>query len=152
TQHPGLIDSHIRKLVNEHYHFSRPYGMPFAIQYHSGSGTVSPDNKSDLASCTQSKKALPKRVWPLYKSAEVHTHKAKIPKAVYLVAIAGLAAVFLICKFLQGFGPQAESDYQQVQTANGGMAQVQHQPEIQNLSWAELLTPEIPGLPYTAPI
>lgn len=156
TQHPGLIDSHIRKLINEHYHYSRPYGMPFAIEYHSGSGVVSPDNRSELSACTNSKKPLPKRVWPLYKSAEVHTHKAKIPKAVYFVAIMAIVAVFLIWKFLAGFGPGKE-DQQQVQfsaatqTAPAQPATLAPN-KTESMTWAQLLTPEVPGVPFTAPL
>ena len=155
TQHPGLLDSHIRKLVNEHYHYSRPFGMPFAVQYHSGSGVVSPDNRTDLAQCTQSKKQLPKRVWPLYKSAEVHTHKAKIPKVVWFVIVMGILAVFLIYKFLQDFGPGPDQgDIEQIRQANGGFASAPapEKPATETMSWPELLKPEIPGLPYTAPL
>lgn len=155
TQHPGLIDSHIRKLINEHYHYSRPYGMPFAIEYHSGSGVVSPDNRSELSACTNSKKPLPKRVWPLYKSAEVHTHKAQIPKAVYFVAVMALLALFLIWKFLSGFGPGKESKQPAVMPAVLNAAPVAPGSTLQKsetMGWAELLTPEVPGIPFTAPL
>lgn len=154
TQHPGLIDSHIRKLVNEHYHFSRPFGMPFAVQYHSGSGVVSPDSRSELAQCTQSKKPLPKRVWPLYKSAEVHTHKAKVPNVVYFIVFAALLAVYLIWKFLNSYGPsEADSlnnDSSVVQSVPSMPAPVSSRSE--DVSWAYLLTPEIAGVPFTAPL
>lgn len=160
TQHPGLIDSHIRKLVNEHFHYSRPFGMPFAVEYHSGSGVVSPDSRSELGQCTQSKRTLPKRVWPLYKSAEVHTHKAKVPKVIYVIVIAALLAVYFLWKFLSTFGQGSQVQQEAYQDASGTpyASQTAHAANSlknnkhDDMSWSELLTPEVPGIPFTAPL
>lgn len=156
TQHPGLIDSHIRKLINEHFHFSRPFGMAFAIEYHSGSGAVSPDNRSELAQCTKSKRALPKRVWPLYKSAEVHTHKAKIPKVVYFIGLAALLAVFFIWRFVSSYGQgghaQEPVSHDSLNSSPSAYASASIATDEKEMSWPELLTPEIPGIPFTAPL
>ena len=125
--------------------------MPFAVQYHSGSGAVSTSSKTDLAQCTESKKPLPKRTWGLYKSAEVHTHKAKVPKVVYFVVAAAALAVIMIYKFTSSYGVHDEAP--QTTTIDGaGIPQRVTDTGQRSRPWVELLKPEIDGLPFTAPL
>lgn len=156
SQDPSLLDQHARKICNEHFHYSRPFGAPFAIQYHAGSGYVDPSNKSALAGTVQTKKGLPKRVFGLYKSAEVHTHKFRPPKMIYVLPVLAVLAGLLFWRFLVNFGggpdPDliSESSHQQaelVQTVGHSRGL-----EPAKQSWVELLAPEIESLPYTAPL
>lgn len=164
TQDPGLLDSHARKLVNEHIHYSRPFGAPFAVEYHSGSGVISPKSKTDLAGCTQRKKRLPKRVFDLYKSAEVHTHKFRPPKIFYILPILLAATAYFFYTFVSDFhdmAPDAPGTPQAhaAETASPGQTdstgqfgQDSHRDELEDMDWLELLTPEVEGIPYSAPI
>ncbi|MFT0141131.1 zonular occludens toxin domain-containing protein [Alcanivoracaceae bacterium MT1] len=159
---PSLLDANARKICNEQFHYSRPFGAPFIIEYHSGSGYVNPASRTDLASCVQKKKRLPKRVWGLYKSAEVHTHKFRPPKLLYLVLAGSALAVFLIYRFFSNYGVTDDTS-----VITGEASTVEHVPatrgrtgivngvgryEVAAASWSETMTPEVPGLPYTAPL
>ncbi|PHR67270.1 zonular occludens toxin domain-containing protein, partial [Alcanivorax sp.] len=154
SQDPSLLDTHARKLCNEQLHYSRPFGAPFVIEYHSGSGYVNPSSKSELGGCVQRKKGLPKRVWDLYHSAEVHTHKFKPPKIIYFL-IAGIAlAAFLLWRFTQNYGASTDENYVTGQpgTESHQVAQVPVRNSAYSKSWSELMQPEVQGLPYTAPL
>jgi len=158
SQDPMLLDSHARKICNEHLHYSRPFGAPFVIQYHSGSGFVNPSNKGELTACVQTKKGLPKDAWGLYKSAEIHTHKFRPPKFIFVLFL-----LPFVVALLGWYGWKSLSDRPSHQQAD-----VQHQgvfdgviprssapsdsDNLKNKSWDELLTPEIDTLPWTAPI
>lgn len=154
SQDPSLLDTHARKICNEQFHFSRPFGAPFVIQYHSGSGYVNPSSKSELSSCVQTKKKLPKRVWGLYKSAEVHTHKFKPPKMLFIVPVIALVAAFMVYRFVTTYGTHTEPQ-EAGAVAQGEVGAVQQVTQLQRAAprdWGELLSPEIAGLPFTAPI
>jgi len=154
SQDPSLLDTHARKICNEQFHYSRPFGAPFVIEYHSGSGYVNPSSKAELSSCVQRKKGLPKRVWDLYKSAEVHTHKFRPPKIIYAL-IAGIAlAVFLLYRFTQNYGANTDEDLMGAGTGSAApkVTQIGYPSPAMHKPWAEVLQPEIPGLPYTAPL
>lgn len=155
TQEPGLLDSHARKIANEHFHYVRPFGAPFVVEYHSGTGAVSVSSKSELAGCNQRKKALPKKAWGLYKSAEVHTHKFRPPKILYILAAMLLIVPLAWYSFFRDFSVAGtgveDSGIEQVGTFGPGRSSDGSvQPERK--SWTELLTPEIQGLPFTAPL
>lgn len=149
SQDPSLLDSHARKICNEQFHYSRPFGAPFVIEYHSGSGYVSPASKSELDSCVQRKKRLPKRVWDLYKSAEVHTHKFKPPKIIFVLIALILLGGFLLMRFMNNYGSHPQEGGTVVQ-ADGTVTKVATVPKPRE--WGELLRPEVAGLPYTAPL
>lgn len=86
TQHPGLVDSNIRKLVGEHIHIKRSFGGASSFTYtHQGVN----------ANCSASNSGSERKAWGhdkngygLYKSAEIHTHKRKLPRAFYFLLIA----------------------------------------------------------------
>lgn len=156
SQDPSLLDQHARKIANEHFHYSRPFGAPFVIQYHAGSGFVDPANKAALAGTVQSKKKLPKRVFGLYKSAEIHTHKFRPPKIIFVLPLIAIFAGLMFWRFIDNFRP-SEADIvsngppaAHSTTSNG--SEVPRTPAPRRATWEDLLTPEIRSLPYTAPL
>lgn len=149
TQDPSLLDKHARTLANEHIHFSRPFGAPFVHMYHSGSGYVDPASTRALKATKQSKKPLPRRVFGLYHSAEAHTHKFRPPKMLFIVPLLALAAVFLGYRFISNFSGDGNEE---LVGSGSRVAPVVAQSESTSRGWAELLTPEIPDIPWTAPL
>jgi zona occludens toxin len=92
TQHPTFVDPYIRKLAEEHNHLMRPWGAKKAV-VHTWKGVKDQCDKSRAGSLTTSF-SHPKEVYSWYKSAEVHTHKFKLPTKVKLM---------LLVPFLIGF-------------------------------------------------
>jgi hypothetical protein len=152
SQDPSLLDTHARKLCNEQYHYSRPFGAPFVIEYHSGSGYVNPSTKSELDNCVKAKKKLPKRVWGYYHSAEVHTHKFKPPKILFIFPILIAFTVFMVWRFYTNYGTSTQEETQAQVDGVPVSSQVQRAEPPKPQAWGDLLVPEVPGLPYTAPL
>lgn len=96
TQHPTFVDPYVRKLAEEHNHLMRPWGAKKAV-VHTWKGVKDNCDKSRKDSLTSSF-SYPKEVFTWYKSAEVHTHKFKVPKKV----IAMLLIPFLIAACVYG--------------------------------------------------
>lgn len=86
TQHPSLIDHHARRLVGEHVHLQRNFGMPFATLYR-GNQLLDTKNWHELQQAEKTQFKHPKEVFKLYKSAEIHTHKARLPKKLLLIPL-----------------------------------------------------------------
>lgn len=83
TQHPGLIDSNVRKLVGEHTHVMRKFGSTW-VTLHTWKGVKENCDKSRKDSMEE-QFSYPKEVFGWYKSAEIHTIKRKIPKKVIVL-------------------------------------------------------------------
>ncbi|HJV07811.1 MAG TPA: zonular occludens toxin domain-containing protein [Chromobacteriaceae bacterium] len=162
SQGPHLFDPHIRPLIGCHYHLLRIFGMPAAQVLRWDGCQDRPNSKSAKSECLdKSKFVYPKEVFKWYKSAEAHTHKIKIPKAVWwllifvAVSIAALWASFHYVgdlskvKSLQMPGKMVAS------APAGSMIQApQQQKERQPLTPAQYMqerTPRFPDIPESEP-
>lgn len=94
TQHPNLLDPNVRKLVNRHIHVVRTLGMQRATIYE-WTKCKDPDSKNDMKAALTRKYVYPRDVYKLYKSAEIHTVKPRIPKTVFLIPLFLILAVVL---------------------------------------------------------
>lgn len=83
TQNPMLLDSFVRRLVDQHFHVVRKFGTQFATIYESASGVNEQVAKS-RGGMIPHEWRYPKDVFELYHSAEVHTVKRRIPARVWL--------------------------------------------------------------------
>ncbi|MBU2808028.1 hypothetical protein HF285_07040 [Acidithiobacillus ferrooxidans F221] len=81
TQYPMLIDAHLRRLVSDHQHLVNVWGLK-------GRSSVSEwdeaqDDPKDPRARKLARKFMfkyPKDVYDLYRSAQVHTKKPRVPK------------------------------------------------------------------------
>lgn len=81
TQYPMLIDAHLRRLVSDHQHLVNVWGLK-------GRSSVfewdeAQDDPKDPRARKLARKFMfpyPKKVYDLYKSAQVHTKKPRVPK------------------------------------------------------------------------
>ena len=96
TQHPAMLDVHARRLVNEHIHFKRNFGAPFSVRYRANECMEDPKDYHSLQRAEKTTFRYPSATFALYKSAEVHTHRFKVPKTLY----AFLILIPLVCYFL----------------------------------------------------
>lgn len=76
TQHPRLIDSFIRNLVGRHLHLYRPFGLMRSQVYEWQECCENP--RVDAKPVPKPWK-FPRKLFGLYKSAEEHTHKTRLP-------------------------------------------------------------------------
>lgn len=86
TQRPGLIDSNVRALCGKHIALR---ATPFGRYKYEWPEVGDIDSKSSRDTAAKSRYKLPKHVFKLYKSAEVHTaHKFALPMAAKVLLVA----------------------------------------------------------------
>lgn len=86
TQRPGLIDSNVRALCGKHIALR---STPFGRYKYEWPEVGDIDSKSSRDTAAKSRYKLPKHVFKLYKSAEVHTtHKHALPMAAKVLLVA----------------------------------------------------------------
>lgn len=148
TQHAGLIDSNIRKLIGRHIHIRVTALARYRYEW---TELGDPESASSRDLAARSKYVLPKRAFALYKSSELHTKiRNKIPIFVWVFIVATLLAI--------GLGIFAA--YRVNERANGTKAPgaVSHGKVTQPASvevvkdYHEARKPRIAGLAHTAPV
>lgn len=159
TQHPKLIDPFVLRLVDQHFHVIRKFGTKFATIHEFTNGVRENVDKSRKDSIRHEWR-YPKDVFDLYKSAEVHTVKMRIPARVWVMlalipASIGLAALAMHRLSPGFFGSQAKEREKPAASQPGGSGTVAPieparpgRPELAR--WASF-EPRVAGLPFTAP-
>lgn len=147
TQHPGLIDSNLRKLVGRHMHIHvAPMGR-YLLEWR---GCKDPESKTDRELATRQKYAPPKRVFDLYKSAEKHTKvSVSIPWQYYVFFAAAL--VMLVVAY---YGYQRISNKTISSTPTDSKPATQS-PDLKGATAAAYVAaykPRVEGLQHTAPV
>lgn len=157
TQHPLLVDGNLRRLVDRHYHVHRPFGWSKSTVLDFQGCKDQPMTKSNRADAQKSVFAFPKEFFSKYKSAEIHTAKARLPgKFVFLLAapLLLLAMGWYAWHKLQNTAHAGKPE--QVQTAPGAKPDqlpMQQQPSTKMTTeqYIEAYQPRIAGLYHTAP-
>lgn len=150
TQHPMLIESNVRRLCGQHFHVIRKFGTHFATIHEWGATKETCDKNRDDS--VRHEWRYPKANFALYKSAEAHTHKARIPAKVVLLCAMPFILGGLAWYAWTRLDPHKGQLVQPV--AVGSAAAVAARP-VSVLSTADYLqaqTARVPGLAYTAPV
>ena len=161
TQNPGLLDSHIRKLVTRHIHIHDTFMGRYMLEW-VGLGDI--DSKASRALATRTKYQPPKRAFNLYKSSELHT-KIVRKRPWYFYLFFALIPVILglgwniYTRFNSKFqdpAPATQPDKPHMSAlpvhspdapAAGGSAKV-----LTRSEYIEQYQPRIDGLMHTAPV
>lgn len=160
TQHPGLIDANVRKLCTRHIHLRTSF-MGRRLHEWTEVGDVDSKSSRDLSAARKYK--LPRRVFTLYKSAEVHTKvNRRVPVYAYvfvLGVVGALGAGYYVYSGVQTklapaatgkpVAPASSPGVGPAQPGTAPAAGVQH---ISRQQWAELQEPRVHTLAYTAPV
>lgn len=97
TQHPTLIDSHVRKLCDRHFHVVRRFGTSSVVVYENPSGVSDyPEKVKRRTGIITHEWKLDRRAFAWYKSAEVHTVKRRLPARFYVLVGAAVVAPVLL--------------------------------------------------------
>jgi len=156
TQHPGKLDSSLRKDIEVHRHLMRKFGSTWAT-VHQWQGVRETCDKTRKDSIPTEWR-YPKEVYTWYKSSEVHTHKLRVPPKLLLAL---LLPFFIIGGFMWIFRDrtpdqvQKPDTAQQLASANPFAMQAMGGPQKASQTVAEYLhdqTPRVPGLQHTAPV
>lgn len=153
TQHPLLIDHFVRRLAEDHFHLVRAFGTQSATVHKFPQVNDQPDKTR--ADSVRSQFVYPKEVFSWYKSAEVHTHKSKIPLRVYaLVAIPLLIAAlgYVVSIWIDSRKSDGPGSDGPGVLADGVSASAR--PPVARAVPLDVLAgyiPRVPGLPHTAP-
>ena len=162
TQHPKLIDPAVRALVQTHRHMVRMFGME-AATVHTWNGVKEACDKS-RADSEKKKWVFDKSIFELYKSAEVHTMKRRIPARVIflfvmplLLALAAYAVYAIAIKpktspeVVSAVQAQPEQDRQVQNGFQGSGASSVIDPIQDARKFAFEATPRVAGVAHTAP-
>lgn len=171
TQHPTLIDNFVRRLVGQHFHSVRKFGLQRSTIYEWSSCQPGPETMSSQKTAVTLKWKYPKEVFGWYKSAEVHTVKRAIPAKLILAVlfVCGVlgAGWFALNKYKHRYdkpdvavapagaprsvGAVAPGVVGPVAVAPGGVPDGSVDPvaEVKRYVWKE--TPRVASMPWTAP-
>jgi Zonula occludens toxin len=172
TQNPQLMDNHVRKLVGEYRFLDRPSNLSYVV-IHKFRHVVDWKNQTERKGAEKERWKYPKEAFNWYKSAEVHTHKVRLPR--FLIWIPVLLGVIGICIYsaynvLSGKNREDRKNETVSSTTNNqGIPSPVHQGTFQGVNFQTLgqdqqarpLTkteylalwqPRVYEMPYSAPI
>lgn len=166
TQHPMLVDSHVRRLVGLHFHVVRKFGLQSATVHEFSSVRENVDKAR--ADSTRHDFKYPREAYTWYKSADVHTHKARIPARVWWIGVMALVFVGAVYWAASGWLGRITGSHESAlvksvlpdaPTKGQGLLPIaaprSTNGNAQPVSKADYLAahaPRVPGLAYTAPI
>lgn len=169
TQHPRLIDVHLRSLIEHHTHIGKTnLGIRRKMEWTTG-GAKDPESRANIRDALVSVYKLDKSAYGLYKSAEVHTKiKTAKSKLLYMLPLAICLIGYSVWSF-SGFWQKmsGKQETQKIETqepknepvsvAQSGQyppaaaSSPQPEPPKPHLSEDDY-KPRIDGQPHTAPI
>lgn len=155
-QHPSQLAVGIRRLCGRHLHAVRKFGAPVSTIHEWGA--VKDNCDKSRADSQQHLYKFNKRAYEYYESAEVHTHKFKIPpKVLGLIAILALVPLLLYWGWRtagHGFGSELANPLPASggPVAGGALGAPAQPPRMMTVTAVyQNLKPRFAGLPYTAP-
>lgn len=156
TQHPMLLDTAVRRLVGNHFHYVRQYGMKRVKVYEWQKCANDPEDYHAKQEAEKKSAKLDKAYFDKYKSAEVHTHKPRISRKLVFTLGLLFLAVSGIIYFVSSIGDKAQEfqplEQELLQPAGVMVKREDRALPADPLEYAKLYEPRIEGLDYTAPI
>ena len=93
TQHPAKLDIELRRLCGRHVHFDRRFGMRTVSRWEWQRCVDDPTDRRARREGVRTSQRLDSSVYDKYESAEIHTHKRRVPWAVVGLVFFLLAAL-----------------------------------------------------------
>lgn len=162
TQHPKLIDTKVRRLVGQHFHYKRQFGLQSATRFTFQECADDPNDYFAQKGATKTRKRFNKKLYGLYKSAEVHTHKRKIPWLVWGLLALLIVTGYLIYSVVNNFGQADAKPIDEPQDTTSFLAPPgQPAPVPRNddangtltrEQYLEQWTPRLKSVPHSAPV
>ena len=165
SQRPAFISSYVRGLVDRHVHFIRKFNTGICQRFTWGSCSENPRSRAEQKIAVEDVIALPRQVFALYKSANAHNMKRKLPRKLFvlgamaLVAVAAIVAVPYRLKALRASQLHAV-DGDTSASASSSTAPLARKSEdpsavddsLRRTDYAKWQRPRVAGIPWTAPM
>lgn len=155
TQHPGLLDANIRKLVGRHIHIRSTALGRYLYEWPE---CGDPESKSSRDISASRRYKLPKKVFGIYKSASLHIkQKFRIPFVVYLLIAALIACAILGYRVytrindVASGNPFGKNGAESLPGGGGAAGSGGSAKQSRPVDPVEQYKPAIPDLAYTAP-
>lgn len=164
TQKPTMVDFGVRGFAGRHYHYERGFGREGTRQLEFQRAVDDTQDYHTRQEAQVTRVKFDKSIYKLYKSAEIHTVKPRIPKQAYYFAAAILGTVALGAYAYDSIMGRTEQDdaraivsdqftpdqYRPITT--GQHRKTRNSDEIMTVQdFADHWTPRIPDLPHSAP-
>lgn len=152
TQHPMLLDTNVRRLVGRHIHTVRAFGAKFATLHEWPQ--VKENCDKSRADSIEHKWFYPRQAFDWYKSAEVHTHKMRLPMRLVVLLLVPVVLAAAIYGFWQ-WQISAETRTKEAIKKSTGLEAKQLpgvHPVVEKRDYVADYAPRVAGLAYTAPI
>lgn len=98
TQAPTFVHHHVRKLVGQHIHFYRGHGATRVAKYTWSHTVDNPNDRREQERADFETFGFDKKLFQLYKSSTIHTHKFKIPKKILFI-FSLIVVIFALASF-----------------------------------------------------
>lgn len=153
----GQIDAFVRGLVERHIHLERIFGTSQvrALMWEKACDNVNDYHQRQEAASEVWK--LDSKYFGAYKSAELHTIKARLPWG-KIALVCSLPILFLVFAYfawsaISGFTGSSSSDAAPSPGLLGGVSSLVSQGVVSDSSsWAASQIPRVSGMPWTAPV
>ena len=151
TQHPMLLDTNVRRLVGRHVHTVRAFGAKFATLHEWPQ--VKENCDKTRADSIEHKWFYPVKAFDWYKSAEVHTHKRRIPMRFFVLLLIPFVLAALAYAFWQWQSSSESRTKAAIKKSTGieSRAAPGGMPDMKRDFIADH-APRVVGLAYTAPV
>lgn len=155
-QHPTQLNTFVRKMVGNHFHYERKFGLSRSLRFEWQEVQADPQHWSARRDALKKQISFDKKMFALYKSAEVHTHKRRIPFKVVGAVLTLLVSIGLIGRVFYNYSypDGAVGAPVQAQSLAGILASSGEgrKPVLTRDQYVEQYRARVAGLPYTAPV
>lgn len=158
TQHPMLLDANVRRLVGLHFHVVRTFGFNKSTVHEWAGVKENCDKNRDDS--TRHDFRYPKKVFEWYESAQVHTHKPRLPARVLVLVAIVVLVPLLGYRLYSRWQDKAQAAPEAVQQmVPGSVEPVRRDPPsaaapkvVTAAEYLDAHRPRVLGLAYTAPV
>lgn len=151
----GQLDTFTRGLVNRHQHYARIMGSLNINRFTWDVCQQNVDSAATRKDANVDQFRMDKAYFGAYHSADEHTHTLSVPwKKIAFLGVLVVLLVICVRSFMGFFDREpVETSQSAVSSGSAGSsAPPVQQSGVEQLTFAELVTPEVKGMPWSAPI